>query len=44
MKEFEDFLLDTIPTENADYIFGLISIAKDREAQDKQWRNILNDE
>ena len=44
MKDFEDFLLDTIPLEHADYVFGLMSIAKDREEADKQWREILGND
>ncbi len=43
MKKFEDFLLEMIPNEHADYIFGLISMAKDREEQDEKWRVILED-
>tara|TARA_R100000963_G_C4556464_1_gene47141 strand:+ start:371 stop:529 length:159 start_codon:yes stop_codon:yes gene_type:complete len=44
MKDFEKFILDTIPLEHADYILGLMSIARDKEEQENKWRKVLENE
>jgi len=42
LEDFKDYLRESIPNECADYICGLISMAKDIEEREKNWRK-LND-
>ena len=44
MEDFQEFLLDNVPQEHADYVFGLMSLAKQHIAAENQWREILEND